>query len=223
MQGQVRVGVAAPTPLVHAALVAADPSLDVHALDLAGPGAPRLLDVVVLGDGWAGGAGGPDDLWAAASAVRRRTRAPIVLLAPSGADVPEEVAVVVPPTTSMPEVVATVVGVATDPTDVASQPAPGGIWDLLEGSTLLAGVARAVVVEGATSWGEVARLAGFSVRTVESVPGRIADRVRADLDLGPSHDVTQAVVYFWLGTKREVVRAWLRRQDRDRWGRQAVP
>lgn len=224
----VRAAIASPTAeLIARALTTVEdgPDIVAHAVDPA-VGAPELdgAEVVVVSTWWpaSGGDGAPFDVLDAVRTVEAASLAPIVLF--GDASEPEFVIEAmahphvagrircdVDPGT-LSQVVSAVARGATH-RDLLGEEDRAGLHQVLEESRLLSGLARAVVVEGATTWAAIAQATGFSVRTVQGSPLRFAPLIRTDLGLDEDHDVTQALLYHWLGAKASYLRSWTRRRD----------
>lgn len=229
-QAVVRVGVVGPTGrLVACALTGAGEGgrLQATALEEVSRAEADGVDVVLVVTAWlaerpAGPRSVPADLMEALEGAAAAGDVPIVLFGEQSSD-PEFVIEAM----AHPSVVGRVPA-AIEPavlrevlTDVArgtAHPAlvtdesRTGLHTLLERSRLLARLSCAVAGQGATTWTEIARCTGFSVRTVQGSPARFAPLIRRDLGLAANHDVTQALLFHWLGAKAAYVRSWCRRQ-----------
>lgn len=226
MVATVRVGVMAPAAqMMSDALTAVTGADNIHAvaIHLWSWQDPLLLDVALISASWSARRTDPWDLLDAIQTVRLRTSAPIVL---SGVE--DEVDEFVREAADDPSVVGWVSAEvsAAELGDILAAAARRGTHEMLRtydqtpwagmgaalrSSRLLAGVAHAVAVKGATNWSDIARWSGFSVRTVQAVPTRFAHLVWADLGLASGHDVTQSLMCHWFGVKADYIRSWCRR------------
>ncbi len=213
--GVVDVGVVAPSAALIASGLTSEPDgPDVVARPVEVGGAPGSVDVLLVA-AWAG-----PDLPDAVARLASVIAAPVVLLGRAcDPDVAIEamdhpaVAGRVPADMAPGTLAAVLAAVArggAHPDLVVDDPRTG-LHAVLSQSALLRGLARAVVVDRASTWADIARATGFSTRTVQSSPSRFAPLVRADLGLAEDHDVTQSLLHHWLGAKAGYLRAWCRR------------
>lgn len=95
-------------------------------------------------------------------------------------------------------------------------PAAAAIHRLFRESDLAAGVSAAIVGTNAMTWQEIAAATGFSVRTVQASPKRLAPTIRADRDCAHFTEITQPVLFYWAGRHGAYIQSWCHRHGHRR-------
>ncbi|WP_370327086.1 hypothetical protein [Euzebya sp.] len=233
MGGAVDVAVLSPVAgLIVRALrsSASGAAVDPVAVHADEPVPSPVADVALVSTYWPVHVGRDFDLLDAVAWLADRSDAPVLVLGRGSVDAAfidealghPQVVGVVRADIEPEELTAALVAVADrrpHPAVVDVAPAGPTLAEALADNRLMATVACAIAVGGATTWSDIARASGFSIRTVQTAPRRFAPLVRADLDLPAGHDVTQPLLYHWLGTKSAYLRSWCRRHPACAGGR----